>query len=246
MSDQETPDTEQNPDDLEEEGEHEETESETDDGEEVESSDGQDADSEREQAGRASTTPVATSPGATSAPTNAQKVAWKEDPLDFDESTIEIAVTLYPLKGRPADERIVTLCIHNHSGSPLYDSARQGELTRESALDGLQGWIAQNVKKFRADLSRRKQEQWEAEQARKQSKGRSRTTPAPRSAALASTVPGASHASTAPNQEKAAESPLNASPSQVHTPATPANNDKTAKAAPGKSGESELVQTSLF
>jgi selenocysteine lyase/cysteine desulfurase len=250
LSDQENPnDTEDQSDSLEEEGtEHEETEPEPDDSEEVEPSDEQDENSTGEQAGEAPTTPVATPPGAATSPTNAQKITWKEDPLDFDESTVEIAVTLHPLKGRPADERIVTICIHNHSGSPLYDSARQSELTEGSALDRLQGWIAKNVKKFRTELSRRKQQQWEAEQERKQSKSRARTTAAPRSAVLATTVPGASTVNATLNKEGAASSSAgtSATPSQAHVPATPSNNDKTAKAVPGKQGEPELVQNSLF
>lgn len=246
MSDQETPnETAQPPDQLEEEegAEHEETEPETHDGQEGEPSEESEDASEGKQEGDATTAPVAATAGAAA---NAQKVTWKEDLLDFDESTIEIAVTLYPLKGRPADERIVTICIHNHSGTPLYDSARQSELSEKSALDGLQGWIARNVKKFRADLSRRKQQQWEAEQERKQSKIRSRPAATPGNAALGTTAPATVPGNAALSQESGAPSPHGtATPAQARVPATPSD-DKTTKAAAAKQGEPELVQHSLF
>lgn len=247
MSDQENTETQQNPGALAEEEEHEETEPETDEGEEGESPDEQDEDSEGEQTGAAVAAPVAQPKGASTVSSSAQAVAWKEDPLDFDESTVEIAVTLHPLRGRPAAERIVTICIHNHSGSPLYDSARQSELTEESALDRLQGWIAKNVKKFRAELSRRKQQQWEAEQQRKQNRARSRSAATASSAAVGTTVPATLPSTATPKQEGGALSPSNTTsgPGQAQVPAT-SSHDKTAKGAAQKQGEPELVQNSLF
>ena len=251
MSDQENPnDTEDQSDSLEEEEgtEHEETEPEPDDSEEDGASDEQDENSTGEQAGEAPTTPVATPSGAATSPTNAQKITWKEDPLDFDESTVEIAVTLHPLKGRPADERIVTICIHNHSGSPLYDSARQSELTEGPRSIACRAGLRRTSKSSALNCLAESSSSGKRSKSASRARADARTTAAPRSAVLATTVPGASTVNATLNKEGGASSSAgtSATPSQAHVPATPSNNDKTAKAVPGKQGEPELVQNSLF
>lgn len=190
MSDQETPDTQQNPDELaEEEAGHEETEPETDDGQEVEPPAESEAASEGEQAGATTTAPLVTTPGAPAAPPNAQTVAWRESPNEFDESTVEIGITLHPLKGRPPEERLVTFCIHNHSGPPVTNYYTQGELTDQSPLDRLLWAIAQEIKKFRAELSRRKQEQFEREEQAKRSRREQRSASPARTTTPTSTTP---------------------------------------------------------
>ena len=242
MSDQETPnETEHQTDQLEEEGaEHEETEPETDDGQEVEPSEESELDPEREQAGAATPAPVATSPGGKDSSTSAQTVTWKEDPNDFDESTIEIGITLHPLKGRPAEERLVTFCIHNHSGPPVTSYYTQGELTNESPLDRLLWAIAQEIKKFRGELSRRKQEQFERdEQARRTRREHKSATPArvgtPATVATTQATPG-EHAAPGVKEEE-----RTASPAPVVATTSPA----LASAKTAKQGN-ELVQQPLF
>ncbi len=174
LSDQEPPnETEYQLDQLDEEDEHERSEPETHDGEEVKS--------KEEQVGAVTTASVATPTGASTTPTSTQPVPWKENPNDFDESTVEIGITLHPLKGCSAGERLVTFCIHNHSGPPVTNFYTQHELTNESPLDRLLWAIAQEIRKFRAELSRRKQEQFEREELAKRTRRETRAASPARS-----------------------------------------------------------------
>jgi len=240
-SEQETPEIEEN---SIEDTASEETDTETaasSDEDEPEGEAGENADT---PLGDTQSVPVLPESAPPASATSTKAVAWKEDPLNFDESTIEIAITLYPLMGRPAAERVVTMCLHNHSGGPQYTSALQGELTRESALDGLQGWIARNVRQFRADLSARKQQQWEQQhKQRKQGpKGRAATASASTPVTAAPVVPTVQAAvTTVPLDD--APTPTTGSAAQPPAAAIPT---PVAAKASARKGTPDLVQTSLF
>ena len=231
MSNQVTPDEPDQP--LEEEGEPEETE--TEDGGEVEATEEH---SEGKQVEEAAPAPADTTKGSPAARTAAQSAAWKEDPNDFDESTVEIAITLHPLKGRPAEERLVTFCIHNHSGPPVTNYYTQGELTDQSPLDRLLWAIAQEIRKFRAELSRRKQEQYERDEQARRSRREQKPAPPARvgtpAAAPTAVASAGGHAAPAVQNPQASPVPAARKPQASPAPA------KTTKQG------NELVQQPLF
>jgi hypothetical protein len=239
LSDQEpTNETEQPDDQLEEEegAEDEETAHETHDDQEEGSSEESEGAPQGKQEGDAATTPVAAGAAA-----GAQAVTWKENANDFDESTIEIGITLHPLKGRPPEERLVTFCIHNHSGPPVTNYYTQGQLTNESPLDRLLWATAQEIRKFRAELSRRKQEQFEREEQAKRSKRERRAAPTARleTSAAARTAVTTQAATGERETLPAAAQDARAVPATTTAPTTPAS-PKNAKQG------SELVHQPLF
>lgn len=230
VSDQEQPDTHETTDTVEE-VEDEETEQNAD-AQKVEQQDKPGEGEAGEQGVAPSAAPVAKA-AAPPAAASAQTLTWKEDPNDFDESPVELAITFHPLKGRPQEERLLTFCIHNHSGSPVTAYYHQGELTDKAPLDRLQWAIAQEVKKFRGALSQRKQEQWEREEQAKQNRREQQA----RSAAKR---PAAASAATPSTQQQ--ERP--ASPAATATP-TLAGAASPALTHSARQG-SDLVQHNLF
>jgi hypothetical protein len=183
LSDQDTLDTEVVP---VEEAETDEETKQDGEPEEVESPGGSDADDAREQESAPQAKAVAAPTGTGTASANGKAVTWREDPLDFEQSSVEIGITLHPLKNRPGEERAVTICVHNHHGDPVFRSFRVAELTDQMPLDRLQTGIAQVVKAFRGELSARKQAKFEQDQQAAKRKQQQKAHPPTRPASAAS------------------------------------------------------------
>jgi len=230
MSQQDTTDKEERT--LEDDGEVEQASDET----ETEREDGGERDetATQEQAGVLPPHPMAAQ-AAPARPLSTNAAPWKEDPFNFDESTVEIGVTLHPLHGGPPEERLVTICIHNHHDTPLYRSFRQSDLSEQFPLDRLQRGIAQSVQAFLTALSERRQARWEEEQRLKQSQKKT----APRATATSS-----SGASVSKQEEQKDATTPSTSPEV--TPPLAAAVTKSTQVAPVKQGKHELVQQTLF
>lgn len=232
-----------------EEDVHEENEPEITDGGEMGTEREQAEGSEKEHAEEeAPAAPAANPPETTVARTAQASTPWKEDLNDFDESTIEVAFTLHPLKGRPAEERLVTFCIHNHSGPPVTNYYTQGELTNQSPLDRLLWAIAQEIRKFRAELSRRKQEQFTREEQARQTRREHKAASSARTGTTAAPQPSPTKPPAGDEMEQPSTPVATAAsdaPAPSNPPAVPAplRSSKVTKSA-GK--EDDLVQQLLF
>jgi hypothetical protein len=213
-----------------------------------------------EQAADAQATAVAPAPGS-SAPTSPSPIAQakepkapgavpasKEDPLDFDRSTITIVIKLHAQLGNPhPDGRRVSILVTNGSGHPVNQWYRARELSENSELDKLQSGIARTVHRFRSgELSNRKQKAWEQDQQRK-AKGGARsftptTPPPPTTPSQPQLPPPSSNTGQASSVNDAAPaSPPRPQSSQV-PPVSPAPASRLA----GKKKDDGLVQNPLF
>jgi hypothetical protein len=240
---------------VEEENEVEnESDTEDEDGEPFDESD---TTPSSEQAADAQATAVAPAPGS-SAPTSPSPIAQakepkapgavpasKEDPLDFDRSTITIVIKLYAQLGEPhPDGRRVSIQVHNGSGHPVNKWHRARELSETSELDKLQSGIARTVQRFRLELSRRKQKAWEQEQQRKASRsGKSFTPP---NAPTQPPAPNPITPSGNTERQNAVDAAPPATPAVPQAPPVPPAPSEPPLKSSGRKKDDGLVQNPLF
>ena len=75
----------------------------------------------------------------------------------FDANDVFIGITLHRANGHPQG-RLVSVCIHNHSGVPTVRAFREQELSTESRFDNLQHAIQATMQPFLIALLQRKPE----------------------------------------------------------------------------------------
>jgi hypothetical protein len=99
-----------------------------------------------------------------SQPASARKVT-QEDPTDFDASDVKIEILLHRADGHPQG-RLVSVFIHNFSGTPMAQDFREADLSDKARLDSIHRAIYPVMQRFLLDLSARKQKKLEEEAKR--------------------------------------------------------------------------------
>ena len=114
----------------------------------------------------------------------------KEDTTDFDASDVKIEIMLHRADG-DAQGRLVSVIIHNFSGTPMTQDFREVDLSDKARLDSIHRAIYPVMQRFLLDLSARRQKKLE-EEARRAPK------PAPLPSQAPAPKPSAASAAPAP------------------------------------------------
>ena len=99
-----------------------------------------------------------------SQPASARKVT-QEDPTDFDASDVKIEILLHRADGHPQG-RLVSVFIHNFSGTPMAQDFREADLSDKARLDSIHRAIYPVMQRFLLELSARRQKKLEEEAKR--------------------------------------------------------------------------------
>lgn len=147
----------------------------------------------------------------------------KEDPTDFEHCDIEIRILLQRADGDPRG-RLVSVLIHNFSGTPVTQDFREADLTDKARLDSIQRAIYPPMQRFLMDLTERRRKKLEDE-----AKRASRTVPP-----AANKLPTPASPTPAPQPAVPPAAPSQAAPASTAQTTTTGKKEESASEKQGK------------